>query len=349
MGNVKWFNGEYIFHSKAWLYMICSNRGIGKSFFFKQRLCTKSLKTERRFIYLRRNEIDLHMAIGEFNKDISKIPFLSAYTAVLKKKMYLYFEKEDEDGNVEPYLVGYCYSLNTIDRVKSIPLDDVDTILFDEFLPDKDRYLHPDNPYYEPEALLSLYITVARGVGRPIRDEVKLICLSNTVSRYNPYYSYFNIDMTGTNKFYNKDFNTCAEIVFNESVANIMLDSKLGSVLSQTRYGRYAVSNDALRDDPRNVLDKLPDIMYYKYGIYNTYWFSVWLSENGYMIFREGYDKSHKLKFCIANQPPNMEVPLLSKPMIDMIRRFYSSDHVRYESQRAKNVIGGYFERRVIK
>lgn len=346
----KWFNGEFVLNSPTVFNFLLGNRSAGKSFFFKQRFSRMALKTGHPFVYMRRNTVDLELATKEFLKDIGKYPEFDGFESKLKNKgRDLYIYKKADGEITEEYLIAYCYSLSAIIRRKSIPMDNVDYIFFDEFLPDDNKYFGGENLVYEPEQLLAFYMTVARGRGSYIRDNVKVICVANVVSRYNPYFSYFGIDLTGKIKYTNKEMSSRCEIIYNEEARDAILNSKLGGLISTTSYGQYAVGNEALRDDPTNVVDKIPGDAVYRASIYVMRWFSLWLAPGMLLYFRDCYDASCPARYAIGSFPKEEKVMQLPKSVADLIKRYYEIDAVRYETQRVKNLIGGYFEQKFIK
>ncbi|MCG5559890.1 phage DNA encapsidation protein, partial [Klebsiella pneumoniae] len=87
--------------------------------------------------------------------------------------------------HVDGKLAGWAIPLSTWQSEKSNAYPNVTTIIFDEFIREKDKTGYLAN---EAEALLNLMDTVFRG-----RDNVRCVCLSNAVSVVNPYFLYFNL------------------------------------------------------------------------------------------------------------------------------------------------------------
>lgn len=93
----------------------------------------------------------------------------------------------DEDDIPEMFPCCYAISINGSEKVRRnrAMLSKVDTILFDEFLPEDGRYCPRELTKYQ-----SIYLTIA-GANRPspteLRD-VKLILMSNHTNLSNPYY-----------------------------------------------------------------------------------------------------------------------------------------------------------------
>lgn len=100
----------------------------------------------------------------------------------------------DEDGevkvSVDEELIGYVQPLHMADKLKSHSqqFSSVGTQIFDEFQP-KDRKVYLKN---EISNFYTIWESVARGVGQPIRD-IDTFFLSNAMSLVNPYFLDFGI------------------------------------------------------------------------------------------------------------------------------------------------------------
>lgn len=119
----------------------------------------------------------------------------------LKYKSGKFFLRKKRDGqelNEGWKEVGYGFDLNHTMDTKSITEgQDLKWLLFEEFTNRKGKYNgNADNRLEEPEALMELYQSLARGQkGKATRD-LKLVMISNLYSLNNPYFQYFkSIDM----------------------------------------------------------------------------------------------------------------------------------------------------------
>lgn len=115
----------------------------------------------------------------------------------LKYKSGKYFirkKKEDQADNENWRECGYGFDLNHTMDTKSITEgQDIKWLLFEEFTNRKGKYNgNAENRLEEPEALMELYQSLARGEkGKATRD-LKLVMISNLYSLNNPYFQYFN-------------------------------------------------------------------------------------------------------------------------------------------------------------
>lgn len=93
---------------------------------------------------------------------------------------------KDDTMYIDDKLAGFAIPLSIANILKSSSFDNVDTIIFDEFLIDKGCYHYLQN---EVTQLLDVIETIAR-----LRD-IRVIFLGNAISITNPYFTYFNLSL----------------------------------------------------------------------------------------------------------------------------------------------------------
>ncbi|WP_273756666.1 phage DNA encapsidation protein [Bartonella sp. MM73XJBT] len=187
------------------------NKELGKTFSALRFVCNAYKKRDEQFIYVRRTQEEIQRV-----KDAMFIPLedkgiLKPSEFRCKGQHILYnseiyldeFQGGGETGSKIPYrqpplfkakndmLCGYLIPLSSAIEYKQSPFPKVKTIIFDEYVCEQEKYLEN-----EPEKLISLCETVFRH-----RDEGRIICLSNSVSRFNPYFDFFNLKNYHINEF----------------------------------------------------------------------------------------------------------------------------------------------------
>lgn len=347
---MEYFNLADAINSECMIRLICGNRSSGKSFSVKRRCMQLYFKQNRRFIYIRRTKTALAQAGPTFFGDIS-IKFDPDYRMEYKgNKFYIYRESErlrtqSEGGAIKKEICGYAYSIEELKNIKSVVFPNIGVIMYDEFIPDDLRYTHPNDLFFEPRSLLNILMTAARGINKVFDDTVECYCISNFVSRYNPYYTYFGVDMTGRNRVIDRKNSIYACIDTNTYVSQAIANSKLGNLLKNTDYGEYALDNVALKDDPRHVLSKIgnprPVVQFYTM----CDWYCACLANPPALIFRKMLDKDLKRRYRLG-YGGDFEIPWIDIETTKWVRSFYDRDIVYYDSQRTKNIIAGAFERK---
>ena len=157
-------------------------RGAGKTYTGLQHYVKRYLRTGRRFMYLRRTEEELkNLATRKDGRLFNHVQKEFPGHALWAESNILHIDKE---------ICGYAQALSTARKLKSDALDNVDTILFDEFVIDKgfQTYL-PD----EVTAFLELYETIARPGSRDY--DVTCMFWGNAVTSANPYMDYFKLEL----------------------------------------------------------------------------------------------------------------------------------------------------------
>ena len=332
IGGIMYYNGAGVLNSGCPINFSIGNRSTGKSFYWKRYCIKRFIEAGKQFIYIRRNIVDIDVVKNTWFDDIGqKFPGYS-----LDSKDHEFYLRKD--GKVE--LCGYYYALTEIKKLKSIVFEKVETIFFDEFLPDDNKYLKPSEPSYEPELLLSLFFTVARGYKTPIREDVRLIASANNVTMYNPYFSFFKIDLSKVNK--QKVNYVYAESILNESIRDEILKSKFGQILKSTGYGKYALNNKSLYSYDRHI-SKIPKGAYLWCMIYCFDWYMVFADDDGSVYIKEGYDSSFKKKFRITDDCPE-DVTKFKGDIVKLFKKLYEQDKIYYSSSKVKSQIAGFIE-----
>lgn len=333
---MEYYNGATLLNANCPISFSVGGRSIGKSFYWKRYCVRQFLKNRSQFIYIRRNQVDVDLAVKTWADDIiQQMPNVAIW-----HEHGAFYLRDEITGDVS--LIGYAYSMSMLHKLKSMPLEQVNTIFYDEFIPDNLRYLKPNDPNYEPQLLLSLYMTVARGFDRPIRDEVKLICCANLVTMYNPYFSFFGIDLTNKKKQINNY--VYAELVTMDSINTEIRKSKIGKILDACNYGAYALDNVPLQDVNSNI-EAPPKTARVIFQLYLYKWYQC-LHDDGCLYFREGYDRTFKENYKAVGLEAIEPVPWFKDDIFKMVLTYYKRDKIKYSKGAIKSALLGLFERK---
>lgn len=244
----------------------------GKSYGSKKFVAKRFIKKHKQFVYLRRYKTELKQAmmkngIPVFFDQIKNDPDLKGHT----------FSNKNDTMYIDNQLCGFAMPLSIANILKSSSYEDVDTIIFDEFLIDKGNYHYLQN---EVVQLLDVIETVAR-----LRD-IRVIFLGNAISITNPYFTFFNLSLP-----YNSEVNIAKRdnqgnpliIVYyakNQAYRDVKKQSRFGQLINGTDYGNYAIDNEFLRDSKAFIKKKTKNCRFYFILVINGKHYGVWSDYN---------------------------------------------------------------------
>lgn len=235
--------------------------------------------------------------------------------------------------------MGYATSLTSFASLKSTSYVDVDTIIVDEFIPEKAGF----NAYIpnEVEILLNIIDSIFR------QREGHVYLLANNVSIVNPYFSYFGITPNPE-----KEFNTFKG---SESVEQIIVQichsdykkgnkekSKFHKLISGTTYGDYNAGNFAY--DTNDFIKKKTNVCDYLCTLYyDDIYYGVWMDMNtGYVYINQQINKEYGYCYSIgSNNRENMMIAKLWRKdqRLNMLIRSYRDGCVYYNNQETKRLL----------
>ena len=261
------------------LNFIIGARGIGKTYGLKKHVINRAIKHGKQFIYLRRYKSEIQGKLGNFFNDI-KDEFPGVELKVKGRNFYA-------DGK----LIGYTLILSSWQSEKGNAYPNVETILYDEFLREKDNSNYIPN---EPNALLNLMDTVFRN-----RDNVRCICLSNAVTVVNPFFVYFNI-VPDINKRFNKNESVLVEIPDGKDFKDVRKQSKFGKLVEGTDYADMAIENDFVNDTDTFIEKRTKESRFQFTMVHQGITMGVWVDrEKALMYLSPEHDPSTNKKFCV--------------------------------------------------
>lgn len=254
------------------LNFIIGARGIGKSFAMKRYPVNRFLKHGEQFIYLRRFKDELKKVPNYFN-DLKE--FFPNEKLEVKGKVFYINDK----------IAGWAIPLSSWQSEKSTAYPKVTTIIYDEFIREKDNSGYIPN---EVNALLNFMDTVFR-----MRDNVRCICLSNAVSVVNPYFLYFELT-PNINKEYNAYESILIQIPDSSDFSNHKRKTKLGKLIDPYQYGRMSIDNQ-FTDDTDVFIHKRSQRSKHMFSIiYKKVKYGIWVDvECNLMFISKKFDPSN--------------------------------------------------------
>ena len=233
--------------------------------------------------------------------------------------------------------------LSIANILKSSTYNNVDTIIFDEFLIDKGNYHYLQNEVIQ---LLDVIETVAR-----LRD-IRVIFLGNAISITNPYFTFFNLSLPYNSevKIAKRDNNGNPLIVVyyakNKKYREVKKASRFGQLIDGTEYGKYAIDNEFLRDSKSFIRKKSKQCKFYFILVINGKHYGVWCDyKDGMIYISNDYDPNCPVRFSINHNDHDENTLLIrtrTSPFFKSIIEHYRLARLCFENQQIKNNVMEY-------
>jgi hypothetical protein len=273
------------------LNFVIGARGIGKSYAWKVHPIKRFLKYGEQFIYLRRYKPELKKVNQYF--DNVKEEFPGVELKIKGREFY-----------VNGKIAGWAIPLSSWQSEKSNAYPNVSTIIFDEFLREKDNSGYMPN---EVSALLNLMDTVFRD-----RENCRCVALSNAVSVVNPYFLYFNL-IPNINKRFNANESILIEIPDSKDFSEERRKTRFGKLIDGTNYGEMSLDNDFVNDSNVFIEKRSKESKYVFTVVYKGMNMGVWVDNDlGLLFLSHDHDPSSKKVFALSKEDLTENVMLIS-------------------------------------
>ena len=324
-----YFDLQNVLSYNALINFIIGERGVGKTYSCKKFCIRDFINHGNQFVYLRRYETELKESCeGFFDGLISNHEFEDYQFKVVRKKKTTVFMCGDE-------IMGFGMTLSTAGQLKSKEYPKVKNLIYDEFIIDKGVYHYLQN---EVHNFLDICETVFR-----LRD-FRAFLLGNAISRINPYFNYFSIDMP-----YNSEIKTYRDgsilvcKIKNLAYREYKEKTRFGQLIKGTEYGKYAIDNEWLREN-KVFIEKRPEKakFYFTLKVGNDN-FGIWADYNTSKIFiSRSYDPSCPIIFTLNPNDHNENTKLVSFRRSDFFKNIiehYRMGLLCFENQKIKNLL----------
>lgn len=316
-----YYNPNKLLSYNRILNFVIGARGIGKSYGFKKHVVNRFLKHGKQFIYLRRYKGEL-VKLPQWFNDIKK-EFPDVDFKVKGRQLF-----------INDKLAGWGIPLSAWQSEKSNAYPDVENILFDEIIREKDNSGYLPN---EVPALLNFMDTVFRD-----REDVRCICLSNAVTIVNPYFLYFGL-IPNIKKRFNAYESIVVEIPDSADFSAARRKTKFGSLIDGTEYGEMSLDNTFINDHQTFIERRSKDSKYQFSVIYNGMTLGIWVDVDlGLMYLSTDFDPSSKLVFALTTEDMNENTLLMTSwknnyYLVKMVSAF-KKGYLRFDNQVLRNV-----------
>lgn len=306
-------------------------RGTGKTFDAKYRLIKRAIKKDRRFIYLRRYDSEFEDR-EKFFSDVKK-KFPGYEFQVIGNTGYV--RKDLRDQNDKPVYKWkpcvYFVRLATTIGKKGVPYDDVDYIVFDEFIIDKGSLHYLQN---EVKTFLDFYNTVDR-----FNDRVKVLFLANSVSIMNPYFLAWHLNPRRGKRFIRASKNyICVEYIDSEQYREHVDSTRFGQFIKGTDYYDYAVSNQ-FHDDNDQFIEKKTSLAKFYFAFkFDDTTMGVWVDYTTGMYYISKKYPPNTLIYALTKDDmrPNLVMVERSGYLMKSLRQMYMLGNVRFENSKMR-------------
>jgi hypothetical protein len=291
MDKALYYNPNKMLSYNRILNFVIGARGIGKSYAWKVHPIKRFLKYGEQFIYLRRYKPELKKVNQYFDNVKEEFPGIE-----LKVKGREFY--------VNGKLAGWAIPLSSWQSEKSNAYPNVSTIIFDEFLREKDNSGYMPN---EVSALLNLMDTVFRD-----RENCRCVALSNAVSVVNPYFLYFNL-IPNINKRFNANESILIEIPDSKDFSEERRKTRFGKLIDGTNYGEMSLDNDFVNDSNVFIEKRSKESKYVFTVVYKGMNMGVWVDNDlGLLFLSHDHDPSSKKVFALSKEDLTENVMLIS-------------------------------------
>ena len=327
----RFYSKDRLFSYRAFLNISLGARGTGKTTCAKFWCIDDFLKTKKRFVWVRRYNTELsgdkrkgiEGCIKSFTKKIEKFYPKTKFEI---KKNHLFINEKD---------AGCFVALSTSTAMKSVDFENVNKIIFDEFLiMDGSKYSYLRNE-------MTLFLDLISTVFRPIADEnekeqyrTRVWLLSNAITFGNDYFFYFNIKPFPINSiYYDKKRGIAVEQYENKIHEKAVKDTMFGKLVDGTEYSKYAIENNYLLDNS-DFLGKKSNNATLMFNIrYDGREWGVY-SDDEYVYITNGVDKSRPF-FTFTKQDHSIDSILVKScrgTRFETLIRAYQFGIVKFEN-----------------
>ena len=331
--NSIFLNFDKILSYGSFITFVLGERGVGKSYSAKKYIINHYKKTGKQTVYLRRYNKELQEALMKKSIPIffDQIKDEFPNDKLSNSKELLYYNKE---------VCGYAVALSTSNILKSSTFEKVDTIIYDEFIIDKGTYHYLQN---EVTAFFEIIETIFR-----LRNG-RVLLLGNAISITNPYFIELDLSLPYNSeyKIFKKDDkgNPLLTVYYGKNLKyrEAKKLTRFGQLIDGTKYGKYAIDNEFLRDSKAFLGKKSKDAKFFFILKLNNKNIGIWIDyKQTKMYLSYDYDPNCPITFSINSEDHDEHTILIrtrTSSFFQSIIDYYRSANLYFENQQLKNQI----------
>lgn len=361
-----WFSVRKAISFGRHLMAITGKRSTGKSTGVALFLLMEYRRTGQGWIYTRRTKDETQLTCADWFDNACDIlnGVLATECHVLYKGGSYYYvegplEEMDEDGNSVPRkdlyntVCGRAIPLSQQQKYKGSNFSKFDWLVYDEFIAFEggSPYLGGyNNPLLEYKMLMSLYETMDRGIGIAHRNAVKIFCLGNNDSYFNPIYN-----AVGADKFLRSDTKILApkgeewliQQLTPEDAPNAEdYKETVGYKLADSRTKEYAYENINREDKESQFVQKLKVTMHPVFNAtFDGYQMCVYQYSQGFYVQPGKAPGLHTYALTLKDHRPDVTLTYGAYGFaLQQFKKNYSDGFVRFENMKCKVCFDSYFK-----
>lgn len=315
------------------LNFVLGGRGIGKTFSFKKWAVEDFLSNGKKFIYMRRHETEFK------DREMNENFFPAALRAYFPEHTFKFYQGA---YYIDDKMAGFPMILSKAGYRKSVEFDDVNKVLFDEFLIDQGSMYH----YLSDEVIVfaEAMETIARF------KKVQFFLFSNSVSVNNPYFVKFGIELPEEGKEFRKTKHYVVQCPEQSEYVKAKRKTAMGSLMADLmpEYFAYAYENEMLRDRSDFIRDRSKQSAYLYTLIYNGQTMGVWFDQNESNLYiTRKIDENYRAVYTInaKDHTEASQLILRKNPAIKYLIDFFREARCYFSDQQVKGIMIDFFKK----
>lgn len=332
---------------------ITGKRSTGKSTGTSLFILMNFLETGQGWIYTRRTRDELDVTAPTWFDNAVEI--INSYITADEDKIKVQYK--GGDYLVDGGYAGIAIPLSLQQKYKSTNLSFAKFIVYDEFIAfSGSGYLGgATNPLKEFRALMSLFQSSDRTVGKAFRNEVVIIALGNSDSYFNPIYMGLGID-----KYIRMDTHflapknaewVCMQMTGEDATEAEEYKESVGYKLADEYTKGYAYENESKEERSSKLfVEKVTKPLKKQCNIhFDGYAMTVSSDyKGGYVYISHGNEEGlPDYALTVGDHQPNYVLLLRSggkEGYLGIIKMFYDSGNIKFENNKCKWCIDNYLK-----
>lgn len=271
-----YINMEYVFNIDTPFIFVIGGRGTGKTYGAIKYL----LSNNRPFIFMRRTQTQVDMIRDNDFNPFRAFPDQNIVMKNINKNMTgIYrgvFDEEKQINAAAGFPIGYLCALSTISNIRGFNAENIQIILYDEFIGEKHERALKD----EANAFLNAYETINRNRELKGLKPVKMVALANSNNLANPIFMQLKLvsiveKMKAREQeiYINKDKGISIIMINNSHISQQKADTALYRLAGDSEFTEMSLSNEFSQEEKalissRNLNDYKPVCFVGELGIY---------------------------------------------------------------------------------